>query len=141
MFGPLGVPEIIFLLVLALLIFGPRKLPEIGRTLGKGLAEFRKASNELKRSLNTEGLGEELRRSDPRRVLREELSQPFTSTEDDKPKDEAPAPASGDTAAKAPADTVARTAAGGSDESAGGEQAPPVEAPLETQPVESDKTG
>ncbi|HSS78845.1 MAG TPA: twin-arginine translocase TatA/TatE family subunit [Thermoanaerobaculia bacterium] len=52
--GSLGLPEIAFILVLALLIFGPKKLPEIGRTLGKGMAEFRKATNELKRSVNTE---------------------------------------------------------------------------------------
>jgi TatA/E family protein of Tat protein translocase len=52
--GSLGFPEIAFILVLALLIFGPKKLPEIGRTLGKGIAEFRKATNELKRSVNTE---------------------------------------------------------------------------------------
>jgi sec-independent protein translocase protein TatA len=50
----LGVPELIFILVLALLIFGPKRLPEIGRTLGKGLSEFRRASNELKRSIETE---------------------------------------------------------------------------------------
>lgn len=54
MFGPLGVPELIFILVLALLIFGPKRLPEIGRTIGRGMAEFRKASNELKRTINTE---------------------------------------------------------------------------------------
>jgi sec-independent protein translocase protein TatA len=53
MFG-LGVPELIFIFLLALLIFGPKKLPEIGRTLGKGMAEFRKASNELTRTLNAE---------------------------------------------------------------------------------------
>jgi sec-independent protein translocase protein TatA len=52
--GPLGVPELIFILVLALLIFGPKRLPEIGRTVGKGMAEFRKASTELKRTINTE---------------------------------------------------------------------------------------
>lgn len=52
--GSLGLPEIAFIFVLALLIFGPKKLPEIGRTLGKGVAEFRKATNELKRTLNTE---------------------------------------------------------------------------------------
>ena len=52
--GSLGLPEIAFILVLALLIFGPKKLPEIGRTLGKGMAEIRKATNELKRSVNTE---------------------------------------------------------------------------------------
>ena len=54
MFGPLGVPEILFILVLALLIFGPRKLPEVGRTLGKAMGEFRRATTELKRSVNTE---------------------------------------------------------------------------------------
>src|SRR5215203_6924302 len=52
--GSLGLPEIAFIFVLALLIFGPKKLPEIGRTLGRGMAEFRKATNELKRSINTE---------------------------------------------------------------------------------------
>jgi TatA/E family protein of Tat protein translocase len=52
--GPLGVPELIFIFILALLIFGPKRLPEIGRTIGKGMAEFRKASTELKRTINTE---------------------------------------------------------------------------------------
>ena len=53
MFG-LGVPELIFIMVLALLIFGPKGLPEIGRTLGRGMSEFRKASNDLKRTINVE---------------------------------------------------------------------------------------
>ena len=53
MFG-LGVPELLFIMMLALLIFGPKRLPQIGRTLGKGMAEFRKASTELQRSINTE---------------------------------------------------------------------------------------
>ena len=52
--GSLGLPEIAFIFVLALLIFGPKKLPELGRTLGQGMAEFRRATNELKRSINTE---------------------------------------------------------------------------------------
>ena len=54
MFGTLGLPELLFIFVLALLIFGPKRLPEIGRTIGKGLAEFRRASNDLKRSIDTE---------------------------------------------------------------------------------------
>ncbi len=54
MLGSLGLPEILFILVLALLLFGPRRLPEIGRTIGKGLGEFRRASNELRRSIETE---------------------------------------------------------------------------------------
>lgn len=53
MFG-LGIPELLFILVLALLIFGPKRLPEIGRTLGRGMSEFRKASNDLKRTINVE---------------------------------------------------------------------------------------
>jgi sec-independent protein translocase protein TatA len=52
--GSLGLPELLFIFVLALLIFGPKKLPEIGRTLGKGMSEFKKASSELKRSFNAE---------------------------------------------------------------------------------------
>lgn len=54
MLGSLGLPELIFIFILALLVFGPKKLPEIGRTLGKGMAEFRKASNDFKRTLNAE---------------------------------------------------------------------------------------
>lgn len=53
MFG-LGVPELIFIMLLALLIFGPKRLPEIGRTLGRGMSEFRKASTDLKRTINVE---------------------------------------------------------------------------------------
>lgn len=54
MFGSLGLPEILVILVLALLIFGPKRLPEVGRTIGKGLAEFRRATTDLKRSVNAE---------------------------------------------------------------------------------------
>ena len=46
--GPFGPSEIIFIFILALVVFGPKKLPEIGRTLGKGMREFRKATDELK---------------------------------------------------------------------------------------------
>jgi sec-independent protein translocase protein TatA len=52
--GSLGMQEIIIIFVLALIIFGPRKLPELGKTIGKGLAEFKKASNELKQTWEDE---------------------------------------------------------------------------------------
>ena len=56
----LGMPEMIFIFLLALVLFGPRKLPELGRQLGKALAEFKKASNEFKSQLETEMLNMEL---------------------------------------------------------------------------------
>lgn len=65
MFGSLGGPELLLILVLALLIFGPRKLPEIGRTVGKSLAEFRKASTDFKMSLEHEVATEQTPPPDP----------------------------------------------------------------------------
>jgi sec-independent protein translocase protein TatA len=52
--GPLGIPETIFIFVLALLMFGPKKLPELGKTLGKAMAEFKRASSELKETFERE---------------------------------------------------------------------------------------
>ena len=51
MFG-IGVPELILILVVGLIVFGPGKLPEMGRSLGKGIREFRKASNALTAAIN-----------------------------------------------------------------------------------------
>ena len=50
----LGMPEMIFIFLLALIIFGPKKLPEIGRQIGKALGEFKRASNEFKWQLEAE---------------------------------------------------------------------------------------
>src|ERR1039457_4806197 len=52
--GPLGMPEMMFSMVLALVLFGPKKLPEIGRTVGKAINEFRRASSELKTTFERE---------------------------------------------------------------------------------------
>ena len=52
--GPVGYPEMVFIFVLALLLFGPKKLPELGRTLGKAMTEFRRASTELKATFDRE---------------------------------------------------------------------------------------
>ena len=54
MFGSIGMPELIVIFVVALIVFGPRKLPELGKSLGKSLAEFKRASNELRNTLDEE---------------------------------------------------------------------------------------
>ena len=65
MFGGLGGPEILLILVLALIVFGPRKLPEVGKSMGKMLAEFRKASNDFKRTIEEEVEAEKAREETP----------------------------------------------------------------------------
>lgn len=83
--GNLGMPELIFILLIALLIFGPKKLPEIGKQVGRALGEFKRAGNDLKRSLEEE----------VERVNAEERSAPAESAP-------TPVPASQTVAANAP---------------------------------------
>ena len=90
MFGSVGVPELIIIFTIALIIFGPRKLPELGKSLGKSLAEFKRASNELKSTLDEEIRSEERRsaeRQEPPRVpaavesIDDTVTQQYTGTE------------------------------------------------------------
>jgi sec-independent protein translocase protein TatA len=59
--GSLGFPELVVIFVVALIVFGPRKLPELGKSLGKSIAEFKRASNELRQTLDDEIKNEERR--------------------------------------------------------------------------------
>lgn len=74
MFGPLGMPELIIIALIALFVFGPRKLPELMRSLGKSLAEFKRASNDLKNTLD-----EEIRLEESRETRSQASSAPPAS--------------------------------------------------------------
>ena len=65
MFGSLGMPELIVIFVIALLVFGPRKLPELGRSLGRGISEFKRATSELQTTLEDNVRAEEQQRAEP----------------------------------------------------------------------------
>ena len=76
--GPIGWPELVLILVVVLVIFGPGKLPDVGNAIGRGIREFRKASNELEESV----------RGEPRRTT---ARQPTASTSPASASSEAPA--------------------------------------------------
>jgi TatA/E family protein of Tat protein translocase len=89
MFGSIGMPELIIILVIALIIFGPRKLPELGRSLGRSIGEFKKASNELRSTLEEEIRIEEQR--DQRAAIRAEQDSAVAAAAP--PTSASPAPA------------------------------------------------
>ena len=101
MFGPIGMQEMLFIMAAALLIFGPRKLPELGRTLGRGMAEFRRATSDLKRSIDVE-LDEEKRPPPARRIDKSKKTAGST-----KPAGSDDAKKAGDSGARTPSDPAA----------------------------------
>jgi TatA/E family protein of Tat protein translocase len=78
MFGNIGFPELLIILAIALLIFGPKKLPEVGRSIGKALREFRKTSDEIK-----EKIEEEIQAEDFKDIKRE-IERNIEGDEEDK---------------------------------------------------------
>ena len=65
MFGSLGAGELLLIFAVILIVFGPRKIPEIGRMLGKAMGEFRKATDDLKSTIEREVRLEELKKITP----------------------------------------------------------------------------
>jgi sec-independent protein translocase protein TatA len=92
MFGSIGMPELIIIFVIALIIFGPRKLPELGKSLGRSLNEFKKASNDLQNTLEQE-------------IKLEEQKESATARKAEAPASESPTIAPDTTA---PSQTVSR---------------------------------
>lgn len=86
--GPLGVPELIFIFVMALLIFGPKKLPQLGKTFGKSMAEFRRASNDLRNTFQREMDTIEKESEDVKEVVHEVKKDLDTSTYYDDSEDD-----------------------------------------------------
>lgn len=91
MFGSLGVPELLLIFAVILIVFGPRRIPEIGRTLGKALGEFRKATDDLKSTIDREVRLEELKKIAP--TAMEPFTTPFESVSRSEPAAESPLPA------------------------------------------------
>ena len=85
MFGSIGMPELIIIFVIALIVFGPRKLPELGRSLGRSLAEFKKASNELRSTLEEEIRIEEQKEAQKEPAAKQTVSSPAAVTHADEP--------------------------------------------------------
>ena len=74
--GPIGWPELILILVVVLVIFGPGKLPDVGNAIGKGIREFRKASNDLQESVSGVPVRGNAGRAQPARVTAAEPPPP-----------------------------------------------------------------
>lgn len=86
--GSLGWPEILMILVVALIIFGPRKLPELGKTIGQSLAQFRRASEDFKRTWEEEVEMEKRRIEAPPKPYEETYNAYNTDTADSPPESE-----------------------------------------------------
>ncbi|MDH7512142.1 MAG: Sec-independent protein translocase protein TatB [Clostridiales bacterium] len=78
MFGNIGFPELLIILAIALLIFGPKKLPEVGRSIGRAIREFRRTSDEIKGRIEEEIQAEEFRE------IKEELKKDIHENEEGK---------------------------------------------------------
>lgn len=107
MLGPIGMQELIIIFVIALIVFGPRKLPSLGKSLGRSLAEFKRASNDLRNTLEQEIRVEETRK---------EIMEPIETIRDEATNAVSQAKSLGDASTETPAEPTADSSTDGQDE-------------------------
>jgi len=78
MFGSIGLPELLLILAVALLVFGPKRLPEVGRSLGKAMREFKKSTDEIKDKF------EEQIRADEFKNIQDDIKKDLSEDEEGK---------------------------------------------------------
>ena len=86
MFGNIGFPELLIILAIALLIFGPKKLPEVSKSIGRAVREFRRASDEIRGKIEQEIQASEFK--DIKDELKKDLTQDITKEVTEEKKDE-----------------------------------------------------
>jgi Tat protein translocase TatB subunit len=141
MFGTLGGPELFLIFVVALIVFGPRKLPDIGKSLGKMMSEFRRASNDFRSTIESEVESEKIRESmriEPPKV--ESVKTSSTPAEGGTGPASAPGPAVPETAADTDEKSKNADAAADSGASSAEGSAARVESDAEGSATSSDRS-
>ena len=129
MFGSLGGPELFLIFVVALIVFGPRKLPDIGKSLGKMMSEFRRASNDFRSTIESEVESEKIRESmriEPPRVKTVKTKTPSKGEEPVGGTSESEAESESESEASAEVGDTSEDAGASSDSETTSEAGPPA---------------
>ncbi|OGD09636.1 MAG: twin arginine-targeting protein translocase TatB [Candidatus Aminicenantes bacterium RBG_13_62_12] len=92
MFGNIGFPELLIILAIALLIFGPKKLPEVSKSIGRAVREFRRASDEIKGKIEQEIQASEFKeiKDELKKDLTQDITKEVTEEKEEKKDEEGP---------------------------------------------------
>jgi len=92
MFGNIGFPELLIILAIALLIFGPKKLPEVSKSIGRAVREFRRASDEIRGKIEQEIQASEFKdiKDELKKDLTQDITKEATEEKEEKKDEEGP---------------------------------------------------